>query len=126
MLDSAISLCKEICQVLDKKRTVRKETKLRISIVLDEISRVMDDTAIKLKSDEYPHGNCVILENLSENLNKYLSEYIRAEDLKKLDESLSKSITVEKYFAHRKDPKTISDIERASGEFKSLSLILKI
>jgi len=126
MLDTAVNLCKEICQVLDKKRMIKQDAKLRLSVVLDEISRIMDDTVEKLKSDKYPHGNCVILENLSENLHKHLSEYVKSDDLKKLDKSLSESLIVEKYYALRKDPNTISEIERASGEFKSLSLLMKL
>jgi hypothetical protein len=126
MLDTAVNLCKEICQVLDKKRSLKLESKLRISIILDEISRIMDDTAQKLKNDEYPHGNCVILQNLSENLSKNLSEYVKKEDLDKLDKSMNESLIVEKYFAERKHTDGIFQIEKASGEFKSLSLLMKL
>jgi hypothetical protein len=126
MIETAINLCKEICQFVDKQKILERESRMRISVVLDEISRIMDDTAIKLRLDEYPHGNCVILENLAENLKKHLSDSVNSDDLNKLETSLNTGLMVEKYYAMRKDTNVISEIERASGEFKSLSLLMKL
>lgn len=126
MIESAINLCKEICHFVDKQKNIQRENRMRISVVLDEISRIMDDTAAKLKVDEYPYGNCVILENLVDNLNKYLSECVEPDELDKLQRSLTNGLLVEKYYAMRKDASMISEIEKASGEFKSLSLFMKL
>lgn len=126
MIETAINLCKEICQYVDKKKLLRIESRQRVSVVLDEIARVMDDTVIKLKNDEYPHGNCVILQNLSENLKKYLSDSVDGEHLNKLETSLNNGLLVEKFYAMRKDVQIINELEKASGEFKSLSLLMKI
>jgi hypothetical protein len=109
-----------------KNKQIRKEKKEKISQILEEISLVLQDTANKLKVDEYPHGNCVVMEKLSLDLEKKLQGEIPDEDIKYLIDGLIQSSKLEKEFSFRKDPETIPEIERASGEFKTMSMLLTI
>lgn len=86
----------------------------------------MKDTADKLKKDEYPHGNCVILEKLSLKLEDELKGVIEEDELKNLVSQLLTASNIEKEFALRKEPETISEIEIASGEFRTMSMIIKL
>ena len=126
MISVVIDICKEIVDLLMKNKQIRKEKKEKISKILEEISVILQDTANKLKLDEYPHGNCSVMEKLSLDLEKKLYGEIPDEDIRHLIETLIISSKLEKEFALRKVPETIPMIERASGEFKSMSMLLTI
>lgn len=110
---------------LNQKKDL-KEDKLRLSQVLKEISNVLDDTATKFLNDEYPHGNCVIMENLSNELVSKIERFVTKEQSEKLIDCLKDVVFLEKHFTDRKNGDVIPQIQRASGEFKSLSIILSI
>lgn len=125
MFSTIIDICKSIIDLIHKDDEIRKETKQRVSSLLEQISDVLQDTADKLKRDEYPHSNCVVLETLSKNLHFTLMDLVNMDVLDNLHQLLSDASQIEKQYAFRKDPKTIPTIEKASGEFKAMSMILK-
>lgn len=126
MLTDVINLCKDIINFVQKKKEINLENRLRISSILEDISKILDDTANKLLIDEYPHSNCVIMERLSENLHFHLIDYVSSEELDRLYIIMKEASQIEKQFALRKEKDTISEIQRVSGEFKALSIFLKI
>lgn len=126
MVNILIDVVKEIFGIIELKKDIHDKTKLRISEVLNEVSSVLYDTAQKLKINEYPHGNCVIMERLSNDLGFHISEFVSSDDLDRLMISLKKSVELERLFSIREEPETIPTIEKAAGEFKSLSLIMRI
>jgi len=126
MVSVILDICKNFIDYILKNKEIEKKRKEKISDFFSEISYILQDTANKLKIDEYPHGNCVIMENLASKINKELIGIIPDEDLHHLYECLSDASRIEKEFAHRKEPNTIHEIERVSGEFKSMSMLLKI
>jgi hypothetical protein len=121
-----IDTCKFIIDNLIKENELRFEEKLRISSLLNEISSVLLDTANKLKLDEYPHYNCVLLEKLADNLHFHLIDYVRPQELDDLHSVLVESSQIEKTFAVRKEPDTIPSIEMAAAEFKAMSMLFNI
>jgi len=126
MLSIAIDLCKGIIENLRKENELRLDERIRISGILDEIGSILIDTSEKLKKDEYPSFNCMMLEKLANQLHFQLIDLVNVNDLDNLHKVLVESSNVEKSFAQRKDPQTILIIENAAAEFKTLSLMLKI
>jgi hypothetical protein len=105
---------------------MQKETKFRVAILLEEISKILEDTAIKLSNNEYPHFNCTLMEKMSDHLNFYLTDFIPEKQLNELHDSLKKASQVEKQFAVRDEPSTIPSIYEAAANFKLFSLLLKV
>jgi hypothetical protein len=126
MLSTAIELCKAALEYINSNKKTKKELKLRISVLLEEISKLIEDTALKLEKDEYPHFNCALLEKMSNHLHFHLLEYVPQEEVDELRKTLIESTQIEKEFAKRHDPKTIPSLKSAAGEFKAMSLLMKL
>ena len=126
MFDLCVNLLKESINLVLKSKQIKTDTKLRISILLDEISNILLDTAKKLEKNEYPHFNCSLMEKMSDHLHFYLEDFLPENQLNELTCLLKESSQVEKQFAMREDPKTIKSLIDASAEFKSISLLLKV
>lgn len=126
MLSIAVDICKTIIETLRKSKELRLDDRLRVSTILEEISKIILDTAEKLKIDEYPHYNCALLEKLSERLHFHLIDFVKPADLDNLHDTLKEASQIEKTFALRKEPETIPSLEEAAAEFKTLSILIKI
>lgn len=126
MVGILVDVMKEIVGYIKDKNEIHEQTVLRVSEILSEISNTLSDTAYKLKNNEYPHGNCVVIQRLSDNLKFQLSEFITMEDIDRLHNSLREASEVERLYALKEMPDTIPSIERAAGEFKSMSILMRI
>lgn len=126
MLSTAIELCKNALEYINTNKRAKIELKLRISVLLEEISKLLEDTALKLEKDEYPHFNCALLEKMTNHLHFHLLEHVPIDEADNLRKILIESTQVEKEFAARHDTDTIPNIKKAAGEFKAMSLIMKI
>jgi hypothetical protein len=126
MISTVIDICKNIIDFIRQSDEVEKDNIERISDILNNISNVLNDTAEKLLNDVYPHDNCVVMQRLSKDLHSNLLGYLPKEDIDILYNSLMESSMVEKEFALRKEPDTIPSIERAAGEFKAMSILIKL
>ena len=125
MLSIALDLCKGVLENLRKENELRLDERLRISGILNDIGNILIDTSEKLKKDEYPSFNCLMLEKLANQLHFQLIDLVNFEELDNLHKVLVESSNVEKSFSQRKEPETILIIENAAAEFKTLSLMLK-
>lgn len=126
MLSTAIELCKSTIDLFYKSKETRHDTKLRVGILLEEISKILTDTADKLSKDEYPHFNCALMEKMCDHLHFHMTGVISEEQLDELHLVLKEASQVEKQFALRYEPNTIPSIYKAAGEFKALGLLIKI
>lgn len=124
MLSVAVDICKTIIENLKNEEKLKFEEKLRVSNLLNEISKVLEDTAIKLKSDEYPNYNCALLHKLSDNLHFHLIDYVRPEVLDDLHSALMVASQIERTFAIRNEPETIPMVETAAAKFKAMSMLI--
>jgi hypothetical protein len=124
MFSTVIDICKSVIDLIYKDKEIKLETRLRVSSILNEISNILQDTADKLKKDEYPHSNCVTMRSLSNNLHFILIDIVNMDVLDNLHSLLVESSEIERHFTTRKEIDTISKIEEASGEFKAMSIIL--
>ena len=126
MLDTCITLLKESIDFISKQKDKKEEKKLKISVVLQEISDVLKNTGDMLSEDKYPTFNCALMEKMSNHLKYHMSGILPQDQLEELQNSLLESSQVEKQFASRKEVDTIPKIYDASATFKSLSLLLKV
>jgi ACT domain-containing protein len=126
MLSTAIELCKSAIDIVFKNKEMRKDTKIRVGILLEEISKILTDTADKLSKDEYPHFNCALMEKMCDHLHFHITGVVPEEQLEELYNSLKEASQVEKQFAFRSEPNTIPSIYKAAGELKALGLLLKV
>lgn len=126
MLSIAIDLCKNIIDLVKKEREVKLEEKLRISSILEEISNILIDTSNKIKSNEYPHYNCILMEKMANELHFHLLDHVSPQELDNLHQVLKEASQVEKQFAQRENPETLIEIDKAAAEFKALSMFMKI
>ncbi len=126
MLDVCLSLLKDSVDLLVKSKEMKSENKMRVSILLGEMSSILEDTANKISKNEYPHFNCAIMEKMSNHLHFHLKDFIPENQLNELHKSLIEASQVEKQFATREDGKTISSLFNAAATFKTFSLLLKV
>lgn len=125
MFEIVVNLCKNVIDFIQKDKEIESENKQKISVVLEDISKLLQDTADKLKNDEYPHANCIALKKLSDNLRTELLEVVEHDKVDGLHMQLVKASQIEREYAFRKQPNTITVIENASGEFKAMAILLK-
>jgi hypothetical protein len=126
MIDTCIGLLKDVIDLVVKNKQIEKENKFRVAILLEEMSKVLEDTATKLSKNEYPHFNCALMDKMSDHLNFRLTNFVPKEQLEELHNSLRETSQVEKQFATREEPQTISSIYEAAATFKTFSLLLKV
>jgi hypothetical protein len=126
MLDVCISLLKDSVDLLVKSKEMKSENKMRVSILLGEMSSILEDTANKISKNEYPHFNCALMEKMSNHLHFQLKDFIPEVHLNELHKSLIEASMVEKQFVNREDGETIPSIFNAAATFKTFSLLLKI
>jgi hypothetical protein len=126
MLDVCISLLKDSVYLLVKSKEMKSENKMRVSILLGEMSSILEDTANKISKNEYPHFNCALMEKMSNHLHFQLKDFIPEVQLNELHKSLIEASMVEKQFVNREDGETIPSIFNAAATFKTFSLLLKI
>lgn len=125
MFDIVLDICKSVIDLVHKDQEIKLDTKLRVSSILSEISNILQDTADKLKKDEYPHSNCVVMKRMADHLHFSLIDLVNMDVLDNLHKVLIESSEVEKQFALRKELDTIPKIEEAAGEFKAMAMILR-
>lgn len=124
MFNIIVDLTMKFVEFIKDNEKIKKENKEKVSKILNEISEIILDTSVKLKSDIYPHNNCVVLENLSNNLHLSLMDYIDENELDKLHNLLIESSNIEKLYAYRQNKDIIRDLMKISGEFKAMSIFL--
>lgn len=126
MLATAIELCKSALELVFKSKEMRSETKVRVGILLEEISKVLEDTANSLSKDVYPTFNCALMEKMCGHLHYHIKDIVPEDQLDKLYVALREASQVEKQFAIRHNPDVIPSIYEAAAEFKSLSLMMRV
>ena len=104
---------------------MNSNNRLRVSVLLDEVSKILEDTAVKLSKDEYPHMNCALMEKMTNHIKFFLDGKIPKPLLDELYLSLIESSKVESQFAQRHNEGVINSIYNASANFKSVSMLLK-
>ena len=126
MLEFCIGLLKDTIDFVIKKKEINEQKKMKVSLVLEELSDIVKNTADSLSKNEYPHFNCSLMEKMSDRLHFYLIDYVQTEQLDELHRLLKESSQIENQFALRKEENTIKKLYDASASLKSLSLLLKI
>lgn len=126
MLEFCIGLLKDTIDFVIKKKEINEQKKMKVSLVLEELSDIVKNTADSLSKDEYPHFNCSLMEKMSDRLHFYLIDYVPTEQLDELHRLLKESSQIEKQFALRKEENTIKILYDSSASLKSISLLLKI
>lgn len=123
-----IELGKTIFELFSKQKQLEREQKERVAKICEDVSKILEETCHELSTDQYPHGKCKVMEILSYNLMKEIREtkVLHEEKCYQLETALVLSAKLEGEYANRKDPNTIIELAMASGNFKALSLLLRV
>lgn len=100
--------------------------KFDIAGILCDISSILLDTSVKLSEDKYPYNNCQIMENLSHALHESLDGYVDNDTRNKINELLCEASQLEKLYQLRGNKEIIRELMRISGEFKAMSILIKL
>lgn len=126
MFSLFFELLSKIVEIIKNNSEMDRTKKLDISGILSDISSILLDTSVKLSEDKYPHNNCQIMENLSYALHRSLDGYVDNDTRNKIKELLVESSQLEKLYQLRENKEIIRDLMRISGEFKAMSILIKL
>lgn len=118
-----IKLTKEFVGDLIKSSEVKKE---KVSDLLSQISDLLLNVVVDLENDNYPHFSCSMMQSLTKEFHEKVKVVLEKEKSDYLENLLIQSSYLEREFALRKDPDTIIKLKEAAGEFKSISILLKV
>lgn len=126
MFTIILDLVKFFVEFSDKNAEKDYENLKKVSDTLEKISDILKDTHEKISNDIYPHDNCRILEIFCGQLESLIKYKLSDEQQKLLIDSIVNSTNVEKLYHERKDKSTLEQLLISSGEFKALSILLKL
>jgi len=126
MISDCLNVIKYIFELCEKQLKKSENDKALVSSFLLEISNILEDTHSKLIKDEYPHNHCVVLERLSEKLCDVLQYYVDKNEVDILYQKLLESSQIEKLFYEREDKTKLEELQKTAGEFKVLSMTIKL
>lgn len=126
MVDIIFDSAKIIINWIFEQKKQKKEINEEISVFLLDISKLLDDTRLKLLMGEYPHDNCHQMEVLKNNLLTALDGKMNLQDITKLREYLDLSTKLESLYSQRQDKKVIKKLNECTGFFRAMSQIVKI
>ena len=121
-----LDIMKMIFDFISKSDDMKAEKKLRIAEVFQDISDLLQETVDDLRNDIYPHGKCMSMANLAENMTDLMKDYVEKDKLEQLTFMLKDACRLEKEFATRSNPSSIVDIQTTAGMFNSFSIMYKI
>lgn len=121
-----LDIMKMIFDFISKSDDMKAEKKLRIAEVFQDISDLLQETVDDLKNDIYPHGKCMSMANLAENMTDLMKDYVEKDKLEQLTFMLKDACRLEKEFATRSNPEAIINILTTAGMFNSFSIMYKI
>jgi nucleoid-associated protein YejK len=121
-----LDIMKMIFEFISKSDDMKAEKKLRISEVFQDISDLLEETVDDLRNDIYPHGKCMSMANLAENMTDLMKDYVEKDKLEKLTFMLKDACRLEKEFATRSNPGSILEIQTTAGMFNSFAIMYKI
>ena len=115
-----------IIGILKDKRAEDKETRDGVCELLKHIGKTIESAALDIEAGEYPHGKCGELQVYSLELVHYLEGKVDPEDLKALEAQLIEASNVERDFAKREDPDTITKLFFASAYFQAMGNLNRV
>jgi hypothetical protein len=121
-----LDIMKMIFEFILKSDNMKAEKKLKIAEVFQDISDLLEETVVDLKNDVYPHGKCMSMANLADNMTGLMKDYVEKDKLEELTYMLKDACRLEKEFANRTNPNSILDIQTTAGMFNSFAIMYKI
>ena len=121
-----LDIMKLIFDFISNSEKMKADKKLKLSEVFQDISDLLYETVDDLNNDIYPHGKCVSMANLADNMTDLMKGYLDEKKLEELVFMLKDACRLEKEFATRRDPESILDIQTTAGMFNSFSIMYKI
>ncbi len=114
---------KLIVTIAQHKKETDQKQKERVSKMLLQMSELLVETAKELATGVYPQGKCATMWALSEDFLNYVQDKVNEEEFKLISELLHSCSQLEREYADRENPQTITDLFLASGQLHSLSIL---
>jgi hypothetical protein len=108
---------------LRDKKEEDKEVRKQVCELLKHIGKTIESAAGDIEAGEYPHGKCSELQIYSKELVTYLQGKLPDEKLKELEAQLIEASNIERDFAKRGDPDTITKLYFASAYFQAMGAL---
>jgi len=124
MFSIIVDIAMKIVDYVRDNNKLKRQERENLSDVFRDISEIILDTAVKLKNNQYPHNNCVVLEKLANNLHLHLIDYADQDELDKLHGLLKDASEIEKLYTYRHNEDMVRDLMKISGEFRAMSILL--
>lgn len=121
-----LEVIKFILDIVKNGKETNQEEKNRLAEFLTEISTLLEQTALSIQSNTYPHGSCTALSSCANSIMDILKEKIDYDKAISLARILDEACIVEREWAFRDNPDTIPKLLQASGEFKAAAMLIKI
>lgn len=103
-----------------------KEDKEKVSVLLNDMSDLLMSVVKDLENDIYPHSSCSTMKVLTSEFYNKIKFILDDDKSVYLEYLLIQSSLLEREFALRKEPDTIIKLNEAAGEFKAISMLIKI
>jgi hypothetical protein len=114
-----------IITVIGKKLSSDEKKRTKLSQLFFDIAKLLEDTAIDLQNDIYPHGKCSAMESLSKELLSILKNSMDEKQLDELSTQLFIASSLELDYAMRKSRDTIVTLQKTAGRFEALAMLYR-
>lgn len=121
-----LDIGKALVEIFSKFSEADRKRRDRLSVLFSDISYLLEDTAEQLSRDHFPYGSCAAMSQLASQLSEHVRGKIPEDQFETLQTKLFEATLIEKEYANRKDPRTISAMFEAAGYFKALSIMYKV
>jgi hypothetical protein len=121
-----LEVIKFVLDIFKNDKQANQEEKERLAEFLNEISILLEQTAFSIQSGVYPHGSCTALSSCANSIMDILRNKIDHDRSISLVMLLDEACVVEREWAFRDNPDTVSKLLKASGEFKAAAMLIKI
>jgi len=123
-------VAKGIIELIPKLRAARREKRLRIADLMEQISESLVEVSAEIRSGNQPHGQCGQILGYAEQLPRVLKSVVGNTRAEALGEQLNASHAVE-ILAMRmeriknKEP-YLAKLEEAGGKFRAVAHMLRV
>ena len=123
-------VAKGILEIIPKLQSARRDRRLRIAVLMEQVSDCLVEVSAEIRTGRHPHGQCGQLIGFADQLPKMLGGTLGRRRAKALGEQMHSSYNVERLAMRlerikNKEP-YLAKLEEASGKFRAVAQVLRV